>query len=179
MLELEKTLLVLVDVQGTLAHLMHRKEDLFSNLRKIILGAQALGLPIVWLEQNPAGLGPTVPEIAELLGGGEPIPKYSFSGCGEERFLQVLNSLGRRQVLLAGIEAHVCVYQTAVDLAARGYEVQVVADAVSSRTPENREIGLEKMRGAGASVTSVETALFELVRVARGEVFKKLLAIVK
>jgi nicotinamidase-related amidase len=179
MLELNQSVLVLVDVQGKLATLMHFRDALVKSLRQLIQGAQVLGLPIVWLEQNPAGLGPTIPEIAELLGDNKPIAKFSFSACGEERFLVALGDLGRRQVLLAGIETHVCVYQTAIDLLARGYEVQVVADAVSSRTPENKKIGLQRMCEAGVSLTSVEMALFELVKVARGDVFKKLLGIVK
>ena len=135
-------------------------------------------MPILWAEQNPQGLGATVREIASLL-PGRPIPKRSFSCCGESRFMQALTDLGRRQVLLAGIEAHVCVYQTAMDLMERGFEVHVVADAVSSRTILNKDIALRTMRDAGASITSVETALFELLRVAEGEKFKEILKIVK
>lgn len=178
-LDLKKTVLVLIDVQGKLAQAMHRKEDLFANLVKLVQGAQALGLPILWLEQNPDGLGSTIPELAGLLAEHQPIIKFSFSACGENAFMKALTHLNRRQLLLAGIETHVCVYQTAADLCGQGYDVQVVADAVSSRTPENRKIGLHRIRTAGASLTSVETALFELVAVARGEVFKRLLRIVK
>ena len=103
----------------------------------------------------------------------------SFTSCRNDLFLQALKDLNRKQVLIAGIEAHICVYQTAVDLVDLRYEVQVVADAVSSRNMENKEIGLQKMRDAGVSLTSVETALFEILKVAEGAQFKEILKILK
>ena len=179
MLTLENTVLVIVDIQGKLAHLMDKEEVLFENLQKIIKGAQILGIPILWAEQNPKGLGPTITEVARLLSNIEPISKLSFSCCGSNHFMQVLKTSNRKQVMIAGIEAHVCVYQTAVDLIDLGYEVKIVADAVSSRTVDNKEIGLEKSRDAGATLTSTEIALFELLRVAEGTKFKEILKIVK
>jgi nicotinamidase-related amidase len=179
MLTTENTVLVLVDVQGKLAQAMDGKEALFQNLRKLVQGVQVLGLPIVWLEQNPAGLGPTIPELAELLQAQKPIGKFSFSCCGDETFMAALVATGRRQVLLAGIEAHVCIYQTAADLLKLGYEVEVVADGVSSRTAANRELALQKMQQLGARLTSVEMALFELLGKAGGPAFKAMLQIVR
>ena len=178
LLRIEDTVLVVVDVQGKLARVVHESDATIRAAAKLIRCAKALGLPIVRTEQNPKGLGPTVPELAGLL-DGEAIAKVAFSCCGEKGFLDTMSRLGRNQVLLAGIETHVCVYQTAIDLHKFGYEVHVVADAVSSRTPANREIGLRKMEQAGADVTSVETALFELQRVAEGPAFKELMRIVK
>jgi len=179
MLNLEETVLVIIDVQGKLARLMYEKDKLFENLQKAIRGARVLGIPIIWLEQNPKGLGSTVPEVASLLSDTKPISKFSFSCCGDEGFINVLNSMNRKQVLLAGIEAHVCVYQTAADLVALGYEVEILTDAVSSRTKENREIGLQKMHEVGASLTSTETALFELLKTAKAGQFKEIARIVK
>jgi nicotinamidase-related amidase len=179
MLTTNNTLLALVDVQGRLAQLMDGKEALFQNLRKLVQGAQVLGLPILWLEQNPAGLGPTIPELAELLQVQKPIAKFSFSCCGDGDFMTALRATGRRQVLLAGIEAHVCIYQTAADLLSSGYEVEVVTDGVSSRTAANRELALGKMQQLGARLTSVEMALFELLGKAEGPAFKAMLKIVK
>ncbi len=179
MLKIESTTLVIVDIQGHLAHLMHGKERLFKNVQKLIKGIQILGIPILWVEQNPQGLGPTIPEIADILSSIQPISKMSFSSCRNDGFLQSLNALNRKQVLIAGIEAHVCVYQTAADLVNIGYEVQVVTDAVSSRSVENKDIGLQRMKDSGVSLTSVETALFELLKVAEGEQFKEILKIVK
>jgi len=166
-------------IVGYLAHLMHGKELLFKNVQKLIKGIQILGIPILWVEQNPRGLGPTIPEIADILSNIQPISKMSFSSCRNDRFLQALNALNRKQVLIAGIEAHVCVYQTAAELVDIGYDVQVVTDAVSSRNMENKEIGLQRMRDSGVSLTSVETALFELLKVAEGEQFREILKIVK
>jgi len=179
MLELKNTVLIIVDVQGKLANLMHKKEVLFENLQKIIKGAKILGIPVLWAEQNPQGLGPTIPEVATLLSDIQPISKIEFSCCGSEHFVKALKELKRKQVLIAGIEAHICVYQTAIDLIGLGYEVQIVADAVSSRTEGNKKIGLDKTRDAGATLTSIETALFELLKVAEGEKFKEILKIVK
>jgi len=179
MLTTDNTVLVVVDVQGRLAQVMHGKEALFENLQKVIRGIQVLGVPILWAEQNPDGLGPTIPEVADLLSDLEPISKMSFSCCGEARFMEALKAMDRSDVLIVGIEAHVCVYQTAVDLVDLGYDVEVVADVVSSRTPANKEIGLQKMRDAGVALTGVETALFELLRSADGDAFKAILKIVK
>ena len=179
MLAVENTVLVVIDVQGKLSCLMHEKEKLFENLRKIITGAQILEIPVILTEQNPDGLGRTIPEVADLLPGIQPILKFSFSCCGESRFVRELEALKRKQVLIAGIESHVCVYQTAMDLLGAGYEVQIVADAVSSRTADNRELGLEKMKNEGARLTGVEMALFELLRVAEGAKFKGILKVVK
>jgi len=179
MLTLENTALIIIDVQDKLARVMYDKEMLFENLQKLIKGVQILGIPIIWTEQNPDGLGRTIPEAAHLLSNIQPIPKLSFSCCGDERFLQEFKALNRKQVLIAGIEAHVCVYQTAMDLLNSGYEVQIVADAVSSRTAANRDVGLDKMRSEGASLTSTETALFELLKVAEGAKFKEILKLVK
>lgn len=179
MITTEDTALVLVDVQGKLAQAMHNKEELFENLKKIVKGAQVLGVPILWAEQNPDGLGPTIPEIAELLPNQKPVSKLSFSCCGNEHFMKNLKAVNRKNMLVVGIEAHVCVYQTAADLISQQYDVQIVADAVASRTPENKEIGLEKCKYAGASLTSTETVLFELLKEAEGERFKEIIHLVK
>ena len=179
MLTTEDTALVLIDIQEKLAPAMHNKEALFNNLKKMVKGARLLGLPILWAEQNPAGLGPTVPEIAELLPDQRPLSKFSFSCCGSEEFMQDLKAVNRKNMLVAGIEAHVCVYQTVADLIYRQFDVQVVADAVASRTPENKHIGLEKSKEAGAGITGTETVLFELLKEAKGDRFKEIINLVK
>ena len=179
MLKIDNTTLLIVDIQGKLAHLMHEKELLFENVQKLIKGIQVLEIPILWVEQNPQGLGSTIPEIADVLKNSQPIIKMSFSCCRNNRFLQALNGLNRNQVLIAGIEAHICVYQTSAELVALGYDVSVVADAVSSRIMANKNIGLQKMKDSGVILTSVETALFELLKVAEGEPFREIVKIVK
>lgn len=179
MLNTKDTTLLIVDIQGKLANLMHEKALFFENVQKLVKGFQALGIPILWAEQNPQGLGPTVPVIAELLSNIQPINKMSFSCCENDRFIQALKSMNRKQVVITGIETHICVYQTAVNLVNLGYTVEVAVDAVSSRTLVNKEIGLQKMKDSGVGLTSVETALFELLKVAEGETFKQILEIVK
>jgi nicotinamidase-related amidase len=175
----ENTALVLIDVQEKLLRAMHNQSDLLENIKKMVKGARILGLPVLWTEQNPAGLGPTVPEIAELLPDKIPVSKFSFSCCGSEPFMEDLKAIDRKSILVAGIEAHVCVYQTVVDLINLQFDVEVVADAVASRSPENRFIGLKKSKAAGADITSVETALFELLKEAKGDRFKGISKLVK
>ena len=181
MLKAEDTVLIVIDVQGRLAHLMHQKEILFENIQKMITGAKVLDIPIIWAEQIPEKLGDTIPDIKELLHNFrlEPFPKNCFSCIADESILKKLQSLKRKQVLLVGIETHVCIYQTAMDLLELNYEVQVVADAVSSRTLDNKVIGLERMKSMGVAVSSVEMILFELLKVAEGAKFKDIMKIVK
>ena len=180
MLTVNNTVLVVVDVQGKLAQLMDQKEVLFSNLERIIRGAKVLNIPIIWTEQVPDKLGQTSPPIVDLLADiAEPIAKASFSCCGVTPFMKQLTDTGRKQVLLTGIETHICIYQTAVDLLEKGYEVQLVTDAVSSRSAANRELGINRIKEAGATLTSTEMALFELLRVAEGPEFKAIAKIVK
>ena len=120
-----------------------------------------------------------IPEVAGLLSDLRPIPKLCFSAWGSAAFRQQLQATGRRQVLLAGIEAHVCVYQTALDLREASYEVWVVCDATASRTAANHRLGLERMREAGTHWTGVEMALFEMLRTAESPAFKEIARLVK
>jgi len=175
----DKTVLLLIDFQERLFPVIHDKEKLLRNVLKLIKGIQVLEIPIILTEQYPKGLGPTIPQIKELIPGIKPIEKVSFNCCDEASFGEALGALKHRQVLIAGIEAHICVYQTAMALARAGYEVQVVSDCVSSREPENKTVALFRMGAAGISPTSTEMALFELLRVAQGDKFKQISSIVK
>ena len=180
MLSINNTTLLIIDVQERLAPVMLNKEKLLDNLQRLIKGAKVLELPIIYTEQVPKKLGPTLSEIADLLVGvSDPISKSSFSCCGCNPFMQHLEKLERKQVLMAGIETHVCVYQTAIDLLKQGYNVQLVTDAVSSRTAENRQLAINRIKEAGAKLTSTEMALFELLRVAEGDKFRQVSRIVK
>ncbi|UCE25617.1 MAG: hydrolase [Candidatus Zixiibacteriota bacterium] len=179
MLNRENAVLVVIDVQGKLATLMHQKEKLFANVIRMIEGAKVLGLPIIWTEQLPDKLGETSPEVKRVLQDLTPLVKKSFSCCGDNAFLARLKEINRRQVLLTGIETHVCVYQTAMDLLHDGFEVHLVQDAVSSRFEANYHLGLDRMKDAGALLTSVEMSLFEMLGVAEGEQFKRIIQIVK
>lgn len=175
----DNTVLVIVDVQGKLARLMADPETLFGNLQRMVKGAQALELPILWMEQIPEKLGPTIPEVADLLVGVQAMSKTSFSCAGSAEFNSALAQSGRKQVLLVGIEAHVCVYQTALDLVAAGYEVAVVEDAIGSRIASNKAVGVRKMLARGVSLSSTEMALFELMGDAGHPAFRDIQAILK
>jgi len=179
MLDEKNCLLVVVDVQAKLAELMHEKETLFKNIRILIQAAKILDIPVLWCQQAPAALGPTVTQIAELLAGFVSINKSCFSCCLCQEFNEKLEELNRKQVLLCGIETHVCIYQTAVDLIERDYEVEVIADAVSSRTSANKEIGLDRIAAVGARLSSAEMALFEILRTADHPQFKQIAKLVK
>ncbi len=179
MLDVRKCSLVVVDVQGKLAGLMDDKETLFGNIAVLIKTAKALGIGIIYCQQNPAALGDTIPQLAGLLADVEPVDKFSFSCCGEERFNARLKAIGSRQVILCGIEAHICVCQTAIDLLDTDREVYVVADAVSSRTAGNKAIAIGRMAGEGAVIVSTEMAMFELLRDAKHKKFKELATLIK
>jgi nicotinamidase-related amidase len=179
MLTAAETVLLVVDVQEKLSRAMPAREELVLKTRQLVEGARVLGLPMVFTEQNPKGLGSTLPEIAALVPDFRPVEKISFSCCGSRECMQQVRRTGRRDVVIAGIETHVCVYQTVVDLLAEGFRVEVVADACSSRTAENKQIGLDRCRRAGAAITSVEILLFELLKAAEGPLFKDILRIVK
>lgn len=175
----ENAALVIIDIQEKLFRVMYEKEALSSNIQKLIKGTQIMDIPIILTEQNPDGLGPTIPEISNILPGLHPIPKFSFSCCRDQGFQQKLEELHRKQILITGIETHICVYQTAIDLLSSGYEVQIVADCVSSRTPENRDIALKRINMEGALLTSIEMVLFELLKTAKDDRFKAISSIVK
>ncbi|PID00933.1 hydrolase [Sporosarcina sp. P29] len=179
MLQTNQTVFVLVDVQGKLAQIVNESKELHDNLEKLIKGLQVLDVPILWLEQYPDGLGPTTETLSNLLEGQQPIAKMTFSAMGNEEFVNQLEKLGRKQVLIAGIETHICVYMTAADLVKHGYEVEVVVDAVTSRTEANKMIGLQKMKHLGVSGTCVETALYELLGKAGTDEFKQVLKVIK
>jgi nicotinamidase-related amidase len=169
-LEADRTTLIVVDVQEAFRKAIPDFERIAKATATLIEGAEAIGIPVVITEQYPKGLGETVPEVAEHLPDGvQPLEKVVFAASEAEGF----DLEGRDQALVCGIETHVCVNQTALDLLASGVDVQVAEDAVGSRTDENKRVGLHKMESAGATLTSVETALFELLGRAGTDEFKQ------
>ena len=179
MLEIKNCCLVVVDVQGKLAQLMYEKEKLFSNITVLIKSAKILDIPILWCQQVPKALGETVDEIKEFLTGNEPIDKSAFSCCGDEVFRQKLKQAGKKQIIICGIETHVCIYQTAMNLLDKEFEVTLVTDAVSSRTAENKALAIEKLNAEGVSLSSTEMALFELLKDAKHPNFKEIAKLIK
>ncbi|MDF7808725.1 isochorismatase family protein [Pontiellaceae bacterium B12219] len=179
MLNRNEAVLIFIDVQGRLHEIMHEKEVLDTNLEKLIRCAQLLNVPIVGTEQIPEKLGATSEPFKTLLGEVPMLGKTAFSCCGDAAFAAQFQSLEKKQAILVGIETHVCVYQTAIDLLEQGVDVFVAADAVSSRAPENRVLALEAMRDAGAKILPTETLLFALLRDAADPAFRSLLKLIK
>jgi nicotinamidase-related amidase len=179
MLEIQRCCLTVVDVQGKLAQLMHGRDALFKNIQILIQAAKTLEIPVLWCQQCPDALGPTVPEIAQLLADIKPINKAAFSCCGAEQFNAELKQLMRNQVLLCGIETHVCIYQTAMDLLRQDFNVYIIADAVSSRTLENKQIAINLMSAERVKISSTEMALFELLKTAEHTKFRQIARLIK
>ena len=176
----ENTVLTVIDVQGKLAELMHQKDELFKNLKILIQGAQAMEIPILWLEQLPEKLGSTREEIAPLLKNStNPIAKTPFSAWFSPEYKEALTQYGRNQIILCGIETHICVYQTAADLLTSEFEVTVAADCTSSRTAENKSIGLENIRDHGGRISCTESILFESLATPEHPVFRMISRLVK
>jgi nicotinamidase-related amidase len=178
-LNTDNAVLLLIDFQERLFPVMQDKEKLLQNVVKLTKGAVALEIPIIVTEQYPKGLGPTIPEIKSLIPNFKAIEKTCFSCCDEPGFMEALGALKRKQIIVAGIEAHICLYQTAVSLARTGYQVQTASDCVASREVENKAAALSKLGLVGIMPTTAEMALFELLKVAKGDKFKAVSAIVK
>ncbi|WP_028021704.1 hydrolase [Enterovibrio calviensis] len=180
MLETDRTGLIVVDVQGKLARLVHDSEAFIARCETLIEGAKALDLPMIVLEQNPERLGETVDELRLHIDGFLPIAKYTFDGCESPAFIDAVSAVKNVDTwLVCGLETHICVYQTARGLLARGYHVQIVSDCVSSRTSFNREIGLTRLQQEGAKITGLEMCLYELVKDCRAPAFKNILGLVR
>jgi nicotinamidase-related amidase len=179
MLDIQQCCLTVVDVQGKLAQLMHGRDALFRNVQILIQAAKILEIPILWCQQCPDALGPTVPEIAQLLADIDPINKAAFSCCGSEQFNAGLNVLARNQILICGIETHVCIYQTAVDLLGQDFTVNVIEDAVSSRVLENKQIAINRLAAEGAKISCTEMVLFELLKTAEHPKFRQIAKLIK
>lgn len=159
----EESVLVVVDVQGRLARLMHESDAMIRAQSTLIQACRLLDIPVVWAEQLPDKLGATVDELQEPLAGLSPCAKSSFGCMGDAALRQRVEDNGRRQVLLCGIETHVCVWQTAAALLRDDYSVHLIADATSSRSAFNRDIGFRRMERAGVHMSCVEMVLFELM----------------
>jgi len=179
MLSLDNAVLVVVDFQDGLLPKIHAGDAAVDRSVKLIRFARQLDVPIVWTEQYPKGLGPTNHEVAAELDGLEPIEKVSFGCFGEPAFVASLAGTKRKQLLVVGIETHVCVLQTVLAGMDRGYEAFVARDAVGSRHAGDYEAGLDRMAANGAQIVTVEMAMFEILRQAGTPEFKKILPLIK
>lgn len=171
-LKKDEAVLVIVDIQERLAAVMDERQKVVDNCLHLIELARLQNIPIIINEQYPKGLGPTVPEIKHALEPYKPLEKLTFSCCGGSEFPDHIAGTGRKKVILCGMETHVCVLQTCIDLLAKDYVVHSVSDAICSRTNDNYRTALEYMRDAGAVITCTETVLFQLLEKAGTEEFK-------
>lgn len=179
MLQQENTGLIVIDIQGKLARLVHDSGTLISNCEKLIKGIKTLGLPIIFLEQNPDKLGATVDELNVLLAPHAPITKFTFDACTAPQFMDAISAANIDTWLVCGIEAHICVYQTALHLHQSGLKIQLVSDCVSSRTLENKTLAINKLVNRGIDITGLEMCLYELVKDCRTAEFKEILNLIK
>ncbi|MBY0545693.1 MAG: hydrolase [Candidatus Obscuribacterales bacterium] len=178
-LDSKQAMLLIVDVQESFRKQLRDLDNLTRNITILAEAAKILKLPVVLTEQYPQGLGKTISEIAACLGEHKYFEKTAFSCCQATGFLDMLDGLGRTQVIICGIEAHVCVNQTAHELMQHDYSVHVVSDAIASRNPKNKELGWEKMISSGAIPSAVEIALFEMLGESGTEQFKAVQRLVK
>lgn len=176
---MKKKVLTLIDVQEKLVPLMRNKDELIENIVRLLKGAHLLDIPVIWMEQLPEKLGSTHPKIADEVKLNTPISKSTFSCGNSPEYLSEINDLRPEEVVLCGIETHICVYQTAMDLQSSGIKVQVVADCVSSRKKLNHEIAIKQMAKHEIQLTTYEMFLFEEQKIAEGEQFKSLINLVK
>jgi len=175
----EDAVLVLVDIQAALADAMPTGDQWLESAVLLARAAGPLGIPCVVTRQYPRGLGDTVGVVAEAVGSHAPVDKTAFDCMAERGFCERLEETGRRTVVIAGIEAHICVTQTALSLVRAGYHAHVVADAVCSRRPTDRDIALARLRSAGVVVTTSESVLYEALGRAGTTAFREVLQLVK
>jgi len=172
--------LLIIDMQEAFRGSIANFEQITARTVIAIRGARLLGLPILVTEQYPKGLGHTLSELKEVISGDTPVlEKTSFSSCGAQLFQEKLQRNDVKQVLVAGIEAHICVNQTVHDLLSSDYQVHLLADCISSRKQADKEVAFRKMEHSGALPSSVEMALFELLRDAKHDQFKAIQGLVK
>lgn len=179
MLDTSDAVLLVVDVQDSILKVIYEQGRVVDNTIKLIEAAKVLGMPVIVTVQNREKLGDCTDAIIQALPESERLSKMTFSCMGSPGFAEELAATDRKQVLICGIETHVCVTQTALDLLDAGYRVQVVKDAVSSRTAENWLIGIEKMRDVGCVITSTEAAILEGLRDASRPEFREIRRLIK
>jgi len=175
----EQTVGLVIDIQERLFPFIAENEALTKNAGILVRGLQAMNLPILVTEQYTKGLGPTIQPLQELIAGKQILEKAAFSCCDDSAFMRELETLGRKFVVITGIESHVCVLQTAIDLLERNYIPVVVEDCVSSRNLNDKKMAIFRMRREGAVITTYESILFELLRYSGTEEFKAISRLVK
>jgi nicotinamidase-related amidase len=173
-LQSDHTLLLIVDFQERMIPAMHDADSVTTNVMKLVKGICTLHIPVIVSEQYPKGLGHTASAVSALIQDIKVMEKIHFSCCGSREIWEALDEQKRKQIIAVGVEAHVCVLQTVLDLLHANYQVHVPFDCVASRNPLNRDNALERMKQAGATVTNLESVLFELMIKAGSDEFKQI-----
>jgi nicotinamidase-related amidase len=171
----DDSVLVVIDPQEKLVRMIHNREEVTAAISRLLRFASIFRLPVILTEHYPQGLGYTVDEIKADLPSYDPVVKRVFSCFGVPEFSDAVRGTDRRRLLVCGIETHICVCQTVLDALHLGYQVQVIADATGTRKPLDHAVALERMRRAGATVTTSEALIYEVTRRAAGEEFKRVL----
>ena len=178
-LKRNETAAIVIDVQEKLFPLIHEHDQLAKNMSILIQGLKILGIPLLVTQQYTKGLGETIGAIKATIGDYHHIEKMAFSCCGDEGFMNELRKLNKKNVILMGIESHVCVLQTALDLIAENFQPVLIEDCVSSRKPNDKRIAVKRIKQAGTIVSTYESILFELTEVSGTDLFKSIVKLVK
>lgn len=180
MLEIENSAVVLIDIQERLVMMLNKQEPVVKASSRLVSAANIMNIPAVLTEQYPQGLGKTVMGVESVMSETNPvIEKTSFSAMLTPEFAEKIKSLGKKNIIIGGIETHICVYQTVVDLIKEGFNVVVAKDACASRSSDCFKTGIELMKDAGAQISNVETILFELLKTSKNPYFKPVQALIK
>lgn len=175
----ENAVLVVIDVQEKLFPLISGKEKVLENIQRLIQFAKIINIPVILTEQYPKGLGSTIQEIRNLIPDVAVIEKVEFSCFGSERFREIVRELNAKLLIIVGVEAHICIMQTAIEGVEEGFRVCVVSDATSSRNIEDKEIALERMKENGVIVASTEMLIYEVLKKAGTQEFRETLKLIK
>jgi len=179
LLDKENTALLIIDVQEKLMEVMGNGQRIVTNILNLLQLSELYDLPVILTEHFPKWLGSTLPEIVKSLPSTYPIKKLNFNCCDVDAFNRKLDSTGRKNIIITGVESHICVFQTCASILERGFNAHVPQDAVDSRTEENWRVGLELMNKAGAYITSTETVIYQILKKAGTKEFKKMLKLIR
>lgn len=176
----EDTMALVIDFQEKLMPVMHKKEELIRNTEILIKGLRTLNIPMIVTQQYTKGIGMTISEITNIFGEDFSYEdKIAFSCMDDETIANKINELGKKNIIICGVEAHICVLQTVIDLIEKGYKVILVEDCIGSRKPNDKIVGVKRAIQKGAIITTYEALLFELTRIAKGDVFKTISKLIK
>ncbi len=179
MLKADNCAIAMIDVQGKLAQIVEQSEQMHKRCETLLKAAQILGIPIIYVEQNPDKLGRTSQSLLNILDGAQAIEKYTFNACKEPYFVNAVKEVDKNNWLVFGVESHICVFQTCMGLHSLGLNVECIVDASSSREAYQKDLAMSKLQYTGIGLQTVEMALYEIMEDCRSDAFKKILPLIK